>query len=201
MATASRNCRRLTSSPAARWARPRLRVCTRRIFHATAPAPCARSRSQPNRALQYLIFISYAEIYNELIFDLLVPAGKSEWTARWSYGLSAPFKQLTSSRFTPVADKERTSKKLRTDKNKNVYISGASFSSLSTLGLPWPWSVWPWSVWPGLDMTPLGRPLCLSTDLREIQISSVEEAFRILSYGRRNRRMAATRLNKDSSRR
>lgn len=41
----------------------------------------------------------------------------------------------------------------------------------------------------------------LNSDLREVQISSVEEAFRILTYGRRNRRMAATRQNKDSSRR
>lgn len=38
-------------------------------------------------------------------------------------------------------------------------------------------------------------------DLHEIQVQSVEEAFQVLAYGRRNRRVAATRQNKDSSRR
>lgn len=83
-------------------------------------------------ALQYLIFVSYAEIYNELIYDLLVPTGKSTLgnhsacTARCqrhkANGTQTPAHEHGFRHFS--TGMERTSKKLRTDKNKNVYVSG-----------------------------------------------------------------------------
>ncbi|EDQ90372.1 uncharacterized protein MONBRDRAFT_24755 [Monosiga brevicollis MX1] len=80
---------------------------------------------------QYLIYVSFAELYNELAYDLL----------------------------EPVSGKHRSSKKLR-GSNGAVYIDG----------------------------------------LREVQVASIEEALRVFTFGRHNRRVASTRLNKDSSR-
>ncbi|EGD81236.1 hypothetical protein PTSG_11273 [Salpingoeca rosetta] len=84
---------------------------------------------------KYSVFVTYIEVYNERIYDLLEPPpGKKE--------------------------KRRVSKRLRLDKNKNIYVEG----------------------------------------LREIQVETVDEAFRVLGVGRRNRRVAANNLNINSSR-
>eukprot|EP00730_Choanoeca_flexa_P001956 TRINITY_DN10856_c0_g1_i2.p1 TRINITY_DN10856_c0_g1~~TRINITY_DN10856_c0_g1_i2.p1 ORF type:complete len:1307 (+),score=446.81 TRINITY_DN10856_c0_g1_i2:54-3923(+) len=81
---------------------------------------------------QYLIFVSFAEIYNENVYDLL----------------------------EPCTGKSRKTKRVRMDPKHTPYIQG----------------------------------------LREVQVDSIDEALRILSFGKRNRRVASTKLNKDSSR-
>lgn len=50
---------------------------------------------------QFALFVSFAEIYNEFIYDLLVPA--------------------------PVKGKHRPALKISQDKNQNYYIKGTSY--------------------------------------------------------------------------
>eukprot|EP01147_Barroeca_monosierra_P000538 gene538-7872_t len=85
---------------------------------------------------KYSVFVTYIEVYNERIYDLLEPPPATK-------------------------DTRRVGKRLRLDKNGNIYVEG----------------------------------------LREIQVESVDEAFRIIGVGRRNRRVAANNLNINSSRR
>jgi kinesin family protein 20 len=83
----------------------------------------------------YAVFVSYAEVYNEGVFDLFARA--------------------------PPRGKRRAALRLAADGDDNsVYIR----------------------------------------DLREFPVASVEEALRLLNIGRRNRRVAATQSNTESSR-
>ncbi|XP_013781294.1 kinesin-like protein KIF20B [Limulus polyphemus] len=94
-------------------------------------ASCVSVEEQGN--ILFSVWISFAEIYNEYIFDLLEP--------------------LTQGR-------KRSTLRLAEDKNGNVYIKG----------------------------------------LQEICVSSAEEACRLLNIGQKNLRIAATKLNQQSSR-
>ena len=85
--------------------------------------------------LQYTVFVSFAEVYNEYIYDLL----------------ERP----------PPRGKRRSTCKLAEDTNKDVFIRG----------------------------------------LKEVQVDNIEEAFQVLTVGRRNRKVAATVANVQSSRR
>ncbi|XP_031556529.1 kinesin-like protein KIF20B [Actinia tenebrosa] len=85
--------------------------------------------------VKFSVWISFAEIYNELIFDLLEPCPEGK-------------------------GKKRVTLKLGDDKNGNPYVKG----------------------------------------LREVCVSSADEAYKILRVGKKNQRISATKLNQASSR-
>ena len=102
-------------------------------------------------SIQYAVFVSYAEVYNEYMYDLLEPP--------------------------PAKTGRRVALKLAQDASSDVYIKG-TFRACRT-----------WSR------------VMLSTGLREVRASNITEAFKLLIVGQRNRRVAETVSNQESSRR
>ncbi|XP_029378221.1 kinesin-like protein KIF23 isoform X1 [Echeneis naucrates] len=100
----------------------------------------------------YSIFVSYIEIYNNYIYDLLEETQEDAIKPKWNGG-GTPVRQNTE--FVPPQ-----SKILREDQNHNMYVAG-----------------------------------CM-----EVEVKSAEEAFQIFWRGQKKRKIANTRLNRESSR-
>uniref|UniRef100_A0A7N8XXW4 Kinesin-like protein n=1 Tax=Mastacembelus armatus TaxID=205130 RepID=A0A7N8XXW4_9TELE len=100
----------------------------------------------------YSIFVSYIEIYNNYIYDLLEETQEDAIKPKWNGG-GTPVRQNTE--FIPPQ-----SKILREDQNHNMYVAG-----------------------------------CM-----EVEIKSAEEAFQVFWRGQKKRKVANTRLNRESSR-
>ncbi|XP_058502034.1 kinesin-like protein KIF23 isoform X1 [Solea solea] len=100
----------------------------------------------------YSVFVSYIEIYNNYIYDLLEEAPEDVIKPKWNGG-GTPVRQNTE--FIPPQ-----SKILREDQNHNMYVAG-----------------------------------CM-----EIEVKSAEEAFQVFWRGQKKRKVANTRLNRESSR-
>ncbi|THD25192.1 Kinesin protein [Fasciola hepatica] len=123
--------------------------------------------------LRFTFWISFAEIYNELIFDLLDPtqcvsasnllhlpnASRGGPTAGVQRNVFSTTNQPTGS-FDSSNRLRKKTLDLRTDKNGNIFIKG----------------------------------------LRWFPVSSPEEAFRLITVGKQCQKVAATRLNQASSR-
>ncbi|XP_040894641.1 kinesin-like protein KIF23 isoform X1 [Toxotes jaculatrix] len=100
----------------------------------------------------YSIFVSYIEIYNNYIYDLLEETQEDVIKPKWNGG-GTPVRQNTE--FIPPQ-----SKILREDQNHNMYVAG-----------------------------------CM-----EVEVKSAEEAFQVFWRGQKKRKIANTRLNRESSR-
>ncbi|XP_061531946.1 kinesin-like protein KIF23 isoform X1 [Phycodurus eques] len=100
----------------------------------------------------YGVFVSYIEIYNNYIYDLLEENQEEATRPKWNAG-GTPVRQNTE--FIPPQ-----SKILREDQNHNMYVAG-----------------------------------CM-----EIEVKSAEEAFQVFWKGQKRRKVANTRLNRESSR-
>ncbi|XP_037539616.1 kinesin-like protein KIF23 [Nematolebias whitei] len=100
----------------------------------------------------YSIFVSYIEIYNNYIYDLLEDSFEDAIKPKWNGG-GTPVRQNTE--FIPPQ-----SKILREDQNHNMYVAG-----------------------------------CM-----EVEVKSAEEAFQVFWKGQKKRKVANTRLNRESSR-
>uniref|UniRef100_A0A3Q2UP72 Kinesin-like protein KIF23 n=1 Tax=Fundulus heteroclitus TaxID=8078 RepID=A0A3Q2UP72_FUNHE len=100
----------------------------------------------------YSVFVSYIEIYNNYIYDLLEEMQEDAIKPKWNGG-GTPLRQNTE--FTPPQ-----SKTLREDQNHNMYVAG-----------------------------------CM-----EVEVKSAEEAFQVFWRGQKRRKVANTRLNRESSR-
>ncbi|XP_059192028.1 kinesin-like protein KIF23 isoform X3 [Centropristis striata] len=100
----------------------------------------------------YSIFVSYIEIYNNYIYDLLEENQEDAIKPKWNGG-GTPVRQNTE--FIPPQ-----SKILREDQNHNMYVAG-----------------------------------CM-----EVEVKSAEEAFQVFWRGQKKRKVANTRLNRESSR-
>ncbi|XP_039989627.1 kinesin-like protein KIF23 isoform X3 [Xiphias gladius] len=100
----------------------------------------------------YSIFVSYIEIYNNYIYDLLEETQEEAIKPKWNGG-GTPVRQNTE--FIPPQ-----SKILREDQNHNMYVAG-----------------------------------CM-----EVEVKSAEEAFQVFWRGQKKRKIANTRLNRESSR-
>ncbi|XP_070763443.1 kinesin-like protein KIF23 [Enoplosus armatus] len=100
----------------------------------------------------YSIFVSYIEIYNNYIYDLLEETQEDSIKPKWNGG-GTPVRQNTE--FIPPQ-----SKTLREDQNHNMYVAG-----------------------------------CM-----EVEVKSAEEAFQVFWRGQKKRKVANTRLNRESSR-
>uniref|UniRef100_A0A3B5BJ84 Kinesin-like protein n=1 Tax=Stegastes partitus TaxID=144197 RepID=A0A3B5BJ84_9TELE len=100
----------------------------------------------------YSIFVSYIEIYNNYIYDLLEETQEDAIKPKWNGG-GTPVRQNTE--FIPPQ-----SKILREDQNHNMYVAG-----------------------------------CM-----EVEVKSAEEAFQVFWRGQKKRKVANTRLNRESSR-
>ncbi|XP_034542247.1 kinesin-like protein KIF23 isoform X3 [Notolabrus celidotus] len=100
----------------------------------------------------YSIFVSYIEIYNNYIYDLLEENQEDAIKPKWNGG-GTPVRQNTE--FIPPQ-----SKILREDHNHNMYVAG-----------------------------------CM-----EVEVKSAEEAFQVFWKGQKKRKVANTRLNRESSR-
>ncbi|XP_028286685.1 kinesin-like protein KIF23 isoform X1 [Parambassis ranga] len=100
----------------------------------------------------YSVFISYIEIYNNYIYDLLEETQEDAIKPKWNGG-ATPTRQNTE--FIPPQ-----SKILREDHNHNMYVAG-----------------------------------CM-----EVEVKSAEEAFQVFWRGQKKRKVANTRLNRESSR-
>ncbi|XP_061773141.1 kinesin-like protein KIF23 isoform X1 [Nerophis ophidion] len=100
----------------------------------------------------YSIFVSYIEIYNNYIYDLLEENQEDAIRPKWNGG-GTPVRQNTE--FMPPQ-----SRLLREDQNHNMYVAG-----------------------------------CM-----EVEVKSAEEAFQVFWRGQKKRKVANTRLNRESSR-
>ncbi|XP_034734862.1 kinesin-like protein KIF23 isoform X3 [Etheostoma cragini] len=100
----------------------------------------------------YSVFVSYIEIYNNYIYDLLEENQEDAIKPKWNGG-GTPVRQNTE--FIPPQ-----SKILREDQNHNMYVAG-----------------------------------CM-----EVEVKSAEEAFQVFWRGQKKRKVANTRLNRESSR-
>ncbi|XP_053742508.1 kinesin-like protein KIF23 isoform X2 [Synchiropus splendidus] len=100
----------------------------------------------------YAVFVSYIEIYNNYIYDLLEDSPDNEIKPKWNGG-GTPLRQNTE--FIPPQ-----SKLLREDQNHNMYVAGSM----------------------------------------EVEVKSAEEAFQVFWKGQKKRKVANTRLNRESSR-
>uniref|UniRef100_A0A673A3C0 Kinesin-like protein n=1 Tax=Sphaeramia orbicularis TaxID=375764 RepID=A0A673A3C0_9TELE len=100
----------------------------------------------------YSVFVSYIEIYNNYIYDLLEETPDDAIKPKWNGG-GTPMRQNTE--FIPPQ-----SKILREDQNHNMYVAG-----------------------------------CM-----EVEVKSAEEAFQVFWRGQKKRKVANTRLNRESSR-
>ncbi|KAM9352001.1 kinesin-like protein KIF23 [Symphorus nematophorus] len=100
----------------------------------------------------YSVFVSYIEIYNNYIYDLLEETQEDAIKPKWNGG-GTPVRQNTE--FIPPQ-----SKILREDQNHNMYVAG-----------------------------------CM-----EVEVKSAEEAFQVFWKGQKKRKVANTRLNRESSR-
>ncbi|XP_044213281.1 kinesin-like protein KIF23 isoform X1 [Thunnus albacares] len=100
----------------------------------------------------YGVFVSYIEIYNNYIYDLLEETQEDVIKPKWNGG-GTPMRQNTD--FIPPQ-----SKILREDQNHNMYVAG-----------------------------------CM-----EVEVKSPEEAFQVFWRGQKKRKVANTRLNRESSR-
>ncbi|KAF3854887.1 hypothetical protein F7725_022942 [Dissostichus mawsoni] len=100
----------------------------------------------------YTVFVSYIEIYNNYIYDLLEENQEDAIKPKWNGG-GTPVRQNTE--FIPPQ-----SKILREDQNHNMYVAG-----------------------------------CM-----EVEVKSAEEAFQVFWRGQKKRKVANTRLNRESSR-
>ncbi|XP_067358685.1 kinesin-like protein KIF23 isoform X3 [Channa argus] len=100
----------------------------------------------------YSVFVSYIEIYNNYIYDLLEEIQEDAIKPKWNGG-GTPIRQNTE--FIPPQ-----SKILREDQNHNMYVAG-----------------------------------CM-----EVEVKSAEEAFQVFWRGQKKRKVANTRLNRESSR-
>ncbi|XP_077601070.1 kinesin-like protein KIF23 isoform X1 [Stigmatopora nigra] len=100
----------------------------------------------------YTVFVSYIEIYNNYIYDLLEENTEEAVKPKWNGG-GTPVRQNTE--FIPPQ-----SKILREDQNHNMYVAG-----------------------------------CM-----EVEVKSAEEAFQVFWKGQKKRKVANTRLNRESSR-
>ncbi|XP_053283809.1 kinesin-like protein KIF23 isoform X3 [Pleuronectes platessa] len=100
----------------------------------------------------YSVFVSYVEIYNNYIYDLLEETQEDVIKPKWNGG-GTPVRQNTE--FIPPQ-----SKILREDQNHNMYVAG-----------------------------------CM-----EVEVKSAEETFQVFWRGQKKRKVANTRLNRESSR-
>lgn len=100
----------------------------------------------------YSVFVSYIEIYNNYIYDLLEDTPDDVIKPKWNGG-GTPVRQ--NNEFIPPQ-----SKILREDVNHNMYVAG-----------------------------------CM-----EVEVKSAEEAFQVFWKGQKRRKVANTRLNRESSR-
>uniref|UniRef100_A0A8D3ASP2 Kinesin-like protein n=1 Tax=Scophthalmus maximus TaxID=52904 RepID=A0A8D3ASP2_SCOMX len=100
----------------------------------------------------YSIFVSYIEIYNNYIYDLLEENQEDAIKPKWNGG-GTPVRLNTE--FIPPQ-----SRILREDQNHNMYVAG-----------------------------------CM-----EVEVKSAEEAFQVFWRGQKKRKVANTRLNRESSR-
>ncbi|XP_030587803.1 kinesin-like protein KIF23 isoform X2 [Archocentrus centrarchus] len=100
----------------------------------------------------YSVFVSYVEIYNNYIYDLLEETQEDVIKPKWNGG-GTPVRQNTE--LIPPQ-----SKILREDQNHIMYVAG-----------------------------------CL-----EVEVKSAEEAFQVFWRGQKKRKVANTRLNRESSR-
>ncbi|KAM9807732.1 kinesin-like protein KIF23 [Neosynchiropus ocellatus] len=100
----------------------------------------------------YAVFVSYIEIYNNYIYDLLEDSPDNEIKPKWNGG-GTPLRQNTE--FIPPQ-----SKLLREDQSHNMYVAGSM----------------------------------------EVEVKSAEEAFQVFWKGQKKRKVANTRLNRESSR-
>ncbi|XP_062276551.1 kinesin-like protein KIF23 [Scomber scombrus] len=98
------------------------------------------------------VFVSYIEIYNNYIYDLLEENQEDTIKPKWNGG-GTPSRQNTE--FIPPQ-----SRILREDQNHNMYVAG-----------------------------------CM-----EVEVKSPEEAFQVFWRGQKKRKVANTRLNRESSR-
>uniref|UniRef100_A0A8C3AD94 Kinesin-like protein n=1 Tax=Cyclopterus lumpus TaxID=8103 RepID=A0A8C3AD94_CYCLU len=100
----------------------------------------------------YSVFVSYIEIYNNYIYDLLEENQDDAIKPKWNGG-GTPVRQNTEF----IAPQSKT---LREDQNHTMYVSG-----------------------------------CV-----EVEVKSAEEAFQVFWRGQKKRKVANTRLNRESSR-
>ncbi|XP_029953078.1 kinesin-like protein KIF23 isoform X1 [Salarias fasciatus] len=100
----------------------------------------------------YSVFVSYVEIYNNYIYDLLEETQEDAIKPKWNGG-GTPVRPNTE--FIPPQ-----SRILREDQNHNMYVAG-----------------------------------CM-----EVEVKSAEEAFQVFWRGQKKRKVANTRLNRESSR-
>ncbi|KAK7809044.1 hypothetical protein U0070_001301 [Myodes glareolus] len=118
----------------------------------------------------YGVFVSYIEIYNNYIYDLLEEVQLDPIKPKWN-GCSTPMRNAESVYVVILALlKEKgvvntswglpQSKILREDKNHNMYVAGCT----------------------------------------EVEVKSTEEAFEVFWRGQKKRRIANTHLNRESSR-
>ncbi|CAL8091956.1 unnamed protein product [Calicophoron daubneyi] len=138
--------------------------------------PNLKTKSSTGRQtnLMFTFWISFAEIYNEVVFDLLDPSqcacintafqlSNSSRLGPNAANTTNPFScgVQTSGSCDPTGNRLRKKPlDLRTDKNGNIFIKG----------------------------------------LRSYPVNSVDEALRLISVGRQCQRVAATKLNQASSR-
>ncbi|XP_074534654.1 kinesin-like protein KIF23 isoform X1 [Halichoeres trimaculatus] len=142
--------------------------CQRRDYNLSVPKASSRQKFDPEIAdmvkpeedfeaegvdedTAYSVFVSYIEIYNNYIYDLLEETPEDAIKPKWNGG--TPVRQNTE--FIPPQ-----SKTLREDQNHNMYVAG-----------------------------------CM-----EVEVKSAEEAFQVFWKGQKKRKVANTRLNRESSR-
>jgi len=132
---------------------------------------------------QYLVYVSYYEIYNEYVYDLLVP---------------------------PLGKKKRRAALRLGENDGDVYIRGTSCATASRAdahaasfcGVSFGRTRR--SFWScvcdqcSVCMPPPETPL--DPDIREVLVESSTEALQVMAIGQKNRKIGCTRSNKQSSR-
>ncbi|GAA5917568.1 hypothetical protein JCM6882_001981 [Rhodosporidiobolus microsporus] len=126
-----------------------------------------------NEGYEYALFVSYSEIYNEKIYDLLesplpAPAPSSSSMTSTSTGGGGMLKGLFRN-FTTV---KRSALSLKAEKSAAPATPGAGERG----------------------------PVKVVGGLREVRVSSADEAHRVLLQGQSNRRVFSTLANRASSR-
>lgn len=121
-------------------------------------------RMNIHRRTQASVWISFCEIYNEYVYDLLNVLSTSK-------------------------PQRRRVLRICEDQGGNSYIKGSNF-------------VFRPRQFHGISLViRSARKRSLFTDLKWINVQSIEEACKILRIGNKNRSFACTRMNEQSSRR
>lgn len=125
------------------------------------------------RHTKFSVWVSFCEIYNENIHDLLEPL--------------------------PIGTPRRTILRLSQDVKGNAFVKGGKTPLLYTQNFSQ--KVFFFKL--GYNFSEMRWPLFFSvcTDLRWVQVNNAEEAFRVMKLGKKNQSFSSTRLNQVSSRR